>query len=457
MVSDDTIAAIATTPGESGLCVIRMSGPDVFSVADRVFRGTARPSRSPSHTVLYGRLVDPDTHDVIDEVLVTVMRAPRSFTREHVAEISGHGGTRPAQRILETLLHAGARLAEPGEFTKRAFLNGRLDLLQAEAVAEIIRARTDASLRVALRQLDGRLSQPINMFRDRIIDLLALVEVGLDFTEEDIPAISNTHLLALTLEIQGDLARFIEKTQRWRVLHDGARVAIIGRPNVGKSSLLNALMGWDRAIVDATPGTTRDTISETLEIEGIPITFVDTAGLRTPIDTVEARGIERTEREIATADCFLWVLDGAEPLQTEDLDIVPRISSQPVIPIINKIDLPARIEHNRLSSCMTHPCVRISIKTGEGLVDLRTAIIQQFGAASLLAESEGIVNARHYSKLAETLRSLEYACTLLQSPCSLELAAIELRMATRHLGEIIGKELGDDILNRVFAAFCIGK
>lgn len=457
MWTDDTIAAIATAPGESGLCLVRMSGPVSLTVADRVFRGRIRPSRCRSHTIHYGHLVDPASGEIIDEVLLTVMRAPRSFTREDVAEISGHGGVRPGYRILDVLIRNGARMAHPGEFTRRAFLNGRLDLLQAEAVAEIIRSRTDAGIRAALRQLDGRFSQTVNALRDRLIDLLALVEVGLDFTEDGIEGIAPERLHQLARGIHADLTHVVNETNRWRVLRDGARVAIVGRPNVGKSSLLNALLGRDRAIVDPTPGTTRDTIEEMVDVQGIPVTLVDTAGLRIPGDSVEARGIERAERELALADVFIWVVDGTEPLRREDLAIADRVAKRQCIAVINKVDAVLCIDVRAVTVVAPHQWLHVSAQTGVGIEDVKAEIVRCLVGSGDGVESDVLVNARHQAQLASALDGLGRAIDLLRGGVGQEVVAVELREAVHDLGEIVGKDIGDAILDRVFATFCIGK
>lgn len=455
--SDDTITAIATAPGEAGLCVVRISGPEAFDVADRVFHGQNIPSQCKSHTIHYGHIIDPDTHDIIDEVLLSVMKSPHTFTREDVVEISGHGGYRPGSRILDTLIRNGARIADPGEFTKRAFLNGRIDLLQAEAVAEIIRSRTDATMHTALRQLDGRFSNTINSLRERLINLLALVEVGFDFNEEGIEEIGYSHLRSLAYGIHDDLNDVIQESEKWRVMREGARIAIIGRPNVGKSSLLNALLGEKRAIVDPTPGTTRDTINETVDFMGIPVTLIDTAGMRNPVNTIEAQGITRTQNEIETADIHLWLLDGTTHLHNDDYLIYSQIENLNVIPIINKIDRPLHIDTSCLQKISEHDWIYISALNGLGLDTIKNTIFQQLIGNMNLSESDVLLNARQNENLHKASHSLKQARTMLKQDTGMEIVAIDLRDATRFLGNILGKEIDDDILDRVFSSFCIGK
>lgn len=456
-VFDDTIAAIATALGEAGLCMVRMSGPDALTIADRVFRGRHRPSRCKSHTVHYGHIIDPVSNDVIDEVLLTVMRAPRTFTCEHVAEISGHGGRRPGHRILEALLKSGARLAAPGEFTKRAFLNGRLDLVQAEAVAEIIRAHTDASMRAALRQLDGRFSRAVDALRDQAVHLLALIEVGLDFTEEDIPEFGYDHLYDLAKRLYEDMNALICESERFRVLRDGARVAIVGRPNVGKSSLLNTLLGRDRAIVDATPGTTRDTLEEAVDLHGIPVVFVDTAGIRRPGDAIEAAGIRRAQREMDLADLFVWIIDGSECLSEDDHLIYSRVQGRSFLPVVNKIDLPQRADLHNMPAIPSTRWIRISARNGDGIAHLTRSIAQAFVGEVESIESNVLINTRHRDLLARAQNRMQHVLKMVEREDGQEVIAVELREVIQHLGEMLGKDIGDEVLSRIFSTFCIGK
>lgn len=454
---DDTIAAIATAPGEGSLCIVRVSGTDAFQIVDRVFRGRYSPSKCLSHTIHYGHIFDPQSNQNIDEVLISIFRSPRSFTTEDMVEISGHGGFRPGSLILDVLLRNGARLADPGEYTKRAFLNGRLDLAQAEAVADIIRGRTDASVRTALRQLDGRFSDTIQELRSRVIDLLALVEVGLDFTEEDIDEFSYTHLLSLARPILLDLQKLKNDSQKWRILRDGARIALVGKPNVGKSSLLNQLTGKERAIVDSLPGTTRDTVEAMIDVNGIPVTFVDTAGIRTPGNNIEAQGIERSRAEIDTADLFIWILDQSSALNEMDFDLLNYLDPSRTLGVVNKIDQSCHIDPSDIDFTPVHPWQSISALHGSGIDSLKSSIYNILIGDTNRSESDVILNHRHLSLLDEALLSLSQSVDMFKCGHGEEIISIELRKASHSLGEILGLEVGDDILDRIFSSFCIGK
>jgi tRNA modification GTPase len=454
---DDTIAAISTPPGEGGLCVVRVTGNGTFAVADRVFRGKVRPSACPTHTVHYGHIIDPASQEIIDEVLLTILRAPKTYTCEDTVEISGHGGCQPGTRILNLLLTQGARLAEPGEFTKRAFLNGRIDLVQAEAVAELIRARTDACARAAMRQLDGRFSQSIQTLRDRILQALAFVEVGLDFVEEDIEEFSDEYLFSLLSAIASDLDRIRSDSERSKLLRDGVRIAIVGRPNVGKSSIFNVLIDINRAIVDPTPGTTRDTIEAAIDLDGVPATVIDTAGLHPPADALEAQGIQRTQREIDAADFFLWVVDGSVGLTAEDPAIHARLLSERTLLLVNKCDLPPALAPDWHLPFAPIPTLPVSALTGEGVSDIKRALYRLITGTPARLESDVLLNTRHQEKLHHAGRHLERSIQAIPHKTGHEIVAIELRSALHALGEMIGKDLGDDLLDRIFSTFCIGK
>ena len=467
----DTIAAIATPLGEGGLAVLRVSGPQALAIADRCFmpKGIAskKPSAASSHTVHYGHIVREGR--VIDEVLVSVLRAPRTFTREDVVEISCHGGLLPARLVLDALLAAGARLAEAGEFTKRAFLNGRLDLAQAEAVADLIHARTDLAVSAANEQLAGKLSQRIRELRAELLTTLAHVEAHLDFPDEDIAPDTRGQLLARLDRGVAFMDELLRTAHDGQVLRRGVRAAIVGRPNAGKSSLLNQLLGHDRAIVSPTPGTTRDTIEETASIRGVPVVFIDTAGLRDTVDAVEAEGVRRSRVALERAELILHLLDASEPLDAADQRHLEEFAGRKRLLVINKTDLPRRLElpltptlspsevERELSAALPR-ILEISCATGMGLEALRDAIRDSVVTGGLNAEMlQVMINSRHQDALqrarAATLRSAE----ALRADRTLELVALDLRIAVQAVGEIVGETTTEDLLDVVFSQFCIGK
>ncbi|MCO5053187.1 MAG: tRNA uridine-5-carboxymethylaminomethyl(34) synthesis GTPase MnmE [Verrucomicrobiae bacterium] len=467
---DDTIAAIATPLGEGGLAVIRISGKTALSVADRVFvpvgKSSSKPSAAPSHTIQYGHAMRAGAR--VDEVLCAVLRAPRTFTREDVVELTCHGGILASKTVLDTVLECGARLAQPGEFTQRAFLNGRIDLAQAEAVADLIHARTGLALSAANEQLAGKLSQRINRLRDELMRTLAHIEAYLDFPEEDIAPDTHAQLigrLAGAIEWVTELLRTAPEGQ---LLRRGIRAAIIGRPNAGKSSLLNQLLGHDRAIVSHVPGTTRDTIEETANVRGIPVVFIDTAGLREVQDEIESEGVRRSRAALARAELILHVLDASEPLHEADAQLLREFAGKNRIVIRNKMDLPAQLilppavrshatEETSVES-ETTPLVDISSKTGAGLEALKEAIQAAVWSGRVTAETAQVtINARHEDALKRAKVSLQLALDALRAEASLEFVALDLRQGINAIGEIVGKTTTEDLLDAVFSQFCIGK
>jgi tRNA modification GTPase len=454
---DDTIAAIATAVGEAGLSVIRISGPEAFTIADQCFAplgsSSSKPSQAATHTVHYGHIVKAGTK--IDEVLLTVLRSPRSFTREDVVEISCHGGMIPTKLVLDTILRAGARLADPGEFTKRAFLNGRIDLTQAEAVADVIHAKTDLALRAANEQLAGKLSRRIEQLRNDMINILAHVEAHIDFPDEDI---APDTLTSLTNKLDAGIAfmdQLLATAPEGQLLRTGVRTAIIGRPNAGKSSLLNCLLGKDRAIVSATAGTTRDTIEETANIRGIPIVFVDTAGLRDSQDQIEQEGIRRSQESAERADLILHVVDTSQGLSDLENDLVEQHADRPRIIVLNKCDLERT---NDLSESQVTQAVKISCQTGEGLETLKNQIKATVWSGNVAAEmSEVTINSRHQDALQRAREATLTTSNALKEGLTLELVALDLRIAVSAIGEIVGKTTTDDLLDKIFSEFCLGK
>ena len=451
---DDTIAAIATPIGEGGLAVIRISGPQAFGVADQAFnpvgKSSLKPSAAPTHTIHFGHIIrDGKT---IDEVLVAIMRAPRTFTREDIVEITCHGGILPAKMVLDTVLAGGARLAEPGEFTRRAFLNGRIDLAQAEAVADIIHSRTELALSAANEQLAGKLSQRINQLRDDLLKTLAHVEAYIDFPEEDIPQETMEQLLSRLERGVVFMDELLRTANEGQILRRGIRAAIIGRPNAGKSSLLNQLLGHDRAIVSPIAGTTRDTIEETANIRGLPVVFIDTAGLREGRDEIELEGIRRSRETLAKAEFILHVLDANEPLTAADKNYFTEFAGKKRILVLNKCDLSRQLNLSDQSA------VEVCCLTGKGIEQLKDVIKELVWSGEIKTEMlQVMINSRHQDALNRARAATQLTLTALRAGETLELAAMDLRIAVNAVGEIVGKTTTEDLLDLIFSQFCIGK
>ncbi len=452
----DTIAAISTPPGEAGIGIVRLSGPDAVAIAERLFRAPGKKSGGAlaSHRLHYGFILDPSTGEAVDEVLLAVMKAPRSYTREDVVEINCHGGLLPLKRALMLALQSGARLAGPGEFTRRAFLNGRVDLAQAEAVIDLVRARTEAAEKLAMRQLGGALSGKINSLRDGLLDVCAHVEAWLDFPEEDIEPRSLSGIKEECAKAADEMEALVKGYDEGRYYREGLRTAIVGKPNVGKSSLLNALLERDRAIVTEMPGTTRDVIEERLNIGGLPVVITDTAGIRRAHDMAEEEGVRRSLEALKDADLVLGVLDGSLPLSEEDERVIDNLAGRNAILVLNKADIGRR--EGGLDG-VGFPAVRVSAKTGEGLEALKDAVFDAC-VSSPAGRGEGVVvtNLRHRTALDASRKALLAAISALETE-PLEIAALELRESLDRLGEIVGAVSTDDILDKIFSDFCIGK
>lgn len=454
---NQTIIAPATPPGEGGVGIIRLSGSSAESALLRFFSPSRRLSAAPlaSHRLYHGHLRN-EAGILIDEVMAVVMRSPHSFTKEDVAEIHCHGGQMVMQRILDLFLGCDTvRLARPGEFTLRAFLNGRLDLAQAEAVVDIIRSKSAAACTVALAQLEGRLSRIIYGFRDELADLLAMVEVYIDFPEEDIEWDELQNFVSRGRAILTGIEKFLSTFDDGRVLREGLSVLILGRPNVGKSSLLNALLGEARAIVTDVPGTTRDTIEEFLSLGGLPLRLVDTAGIRQSSDPVEAEGVRRAREKISTADLVLFVVDGSVALTADDRLAFSACADARVLLLVNKSDLPTIPLAEPFSSL---PTVHISTHSGQGLSELTQKIISLFSSSGNDGhESIMLSDRRHRDALLRAQKVLSRFCVSAERNASPELLAVELRDALQSIGEITGETTPDEILDRIFSRFCIGK
>ena len=456
MSRQETICAVSTPPGAGGIGIIRISGNDAIRIASVVFkpRRDKKIENEPSHSLLYGHIVDPVSGETVDEVLVSVMRGPATYTREDVIEMNCHGGMMPLMRTMSLLIAAGARQAEPGEFTKRAFLNGRIDLTQAEAVMDIIKSKTELGHRAANEQLLGVLASEITALRDMMISLIASVEASIDFPEEDIETDAGESLAEGAKEVLTRIDKILSSYQYGRILRDGFATAIIGKPNVGKSSLLNALLRQNRAIVTEVPGTTRDVLEEYLNIAGVPLKILDTAGIRHSHDIVEQEGVRRSIAAIESADIVLVMLDGSQPVTAEDRRVLREVEGKNVILIINKADLARRLEKFEQPERQ----VSLSCRTGEGLDHLKAMISDLIKQDMVNSRDHAwAVNQRHKTALEQTKESLERALEAMRSDLSPEFIALDLRNALDSLGLIIGATYTDDILERIFKDFCIGK
>jgi tRNA modification GTPase len=454
LLLDDTIAAISTPIGEGGIGIVRVSGPLAGTILNLLFRpADKQPARLESHRVRYGHVVDTDTGAPVDEVLSVWMAAPRTYTRQDIAEIHCHGGIVPLQRTLELVLRCGARTAQPGEFTLRAFLNGRIDLAQAEAVLDIVRAKTDISLRVAVQQLRGGISGQVRAARMQLVEALAHVEAELDFPEDEIPPCDIASVLVGSIQrVEGLLAQ----ADQGLVYRQGVRTAIVGRPNVGKSSLLNALLRTDRAIVTPIPGTTRDTLEETVNMRGIPLCLIDTAGITNSADLIERLGVERSQQALQQSDLILWVVDGSEPLTGEDSEIASSVRNRTVIVVVNKADLPRVADDAQVAPAARH--VHVSALTGRGLDLLENAIVETIFAGGVQTPDVPVVsNPRHRDALRRALGHLVSAQTGWHAGVQPDLIAIDLTASVGALGEITGESAGEDVLEAIFSSFCVGK
>ena len=451
----DTIAAISTPVGEGGIGIVRISGPASLPVARSIFRAKSNGGLK-SHRFSYGDVVEPATGDLVDEAMVVFMKCPNSYTREDVVEIQCHGGTLVVSRILSLAIAQGARLAEPGEFTKRAFLNGRIDLVQAEAVMDVISSRTDASLALAQHQREGLLSRRLSVVKEGVLYALAYVEALIDFPEDDVDVAVETDVLGRVAPALAELDLLIEGFDEGRVLRDGVSVVIAGKPNVGKSSLLNTLLKEKRAIVTSVPGTTRDLIEEVVNINGLPVKLLDTAGIRESEDQVEQEGVRLSLDRIPKADLVLFVIDGSAPFAAEDAAILQAIGGKSCIVVRNKSDLPLQAA---LPAGCSAPVVPISTLTGAGIPELRDAITNAFmhGAAIDSREFVAVSKARHRDALLKARASLHSFLGNLESGVNMELLPVDLRDALDAVGEVTGETTADDVLDRIFSSFCIGK
>ncbi|MGZ4112087.1 MAG: tRNA uridine-5-carboxymethylaminomethyl(34) synthesis GTPase MnmE [Tumebacillaceae bacterium] len=455
----DTIAAIATALGEGSISVIRVSGADAIEVVDKLYKGQKKLSAVDSHTMNYGHIVDPDNGDVVDEIFCAVFHGPRTYTGENVVEIQGHGGIVAVQRVMRLVLNSGARLAEPGEFTKRAFLNGRIDLSQAEAVIDVIRSKTDAAMKVAFRQVEGQLSQKIRALRQKMVEMLAHIEVTIDYPEHDVEDVTISHIVEEGDIVVEEIDRLLAGATTGKILREGLKTVIIGKPNVGKSSLLNSLSRTERAIVTDIPGTTRDILEEQINLRGIPLNIIDTAGIRETEDVVEKIGVERSRSALEQADLVLFMVDASRPLEATDRELLQTVLPYPTIVILNKLDLPRQLDVQELQHLAgDKKVVQTSVATGAGMEELEAAVEDLFLSGGIEGqESTYLSNARHVALLEKGKREMIEALETARMGMTLDLVAVDIRNCWMSLGEVIGEAVGDDLLDQIFSQFCLGK
>jgi tRNA modification GTPase len=459
MYNEDTIAAISTPHGTGGIGIIRISGDKAFNIAGDLFYGRKKFSDIKSHTISFGKIINPENGQTVDEVLVTKMEKPKTFTREDVVEISCHGGITVLKNILELVTKNGARIAEPGEFTKRAFLNGRIDLSQAEAVIDLINSKTSESSRAALDQLEGKLSSKLKSVRNSLIEILAHIEVTVDYPEHDIEEITGQEIYTELIKIKEKLEGVIKGFEKGRIIREGIDAVIIGRPNVGKSSLLNELSGKNRAIVTDIPGTTRDIIEEYVNMDGIPVRILDTAGIRETEDVVERIGVEKTHSAIEVADLIIMMIDASMGIDREDASILNKIVDKKVIVVINKIDLVQEEEINRIERFLEEKKhIKTSLKEDIGVEELGKIIKELFLKGEVTANNEVLLtNIRHKNLIDKALSSINDALGAQENSMPLDLITIDITNAADYLGQITGESVSDDVIHEIFKRFCLGK
>lgn len=461
MFLDDTIAAIATAPGIGGIGIIRVSGPEACDVVNRIFHSkqSIPLGERQTRTIHYGHIVHPKTGKTLDEVIVVLMKGPHSYTAEDVVEIQCHGGFVSVREILKVLLSEGVRQAEEGEFTKRAFLNGRIDLTQAEAIIDIIDAKTEQSLEVAVNQLDGTLSKYIRALRDELIAMIAHLEVTIDYPEEDIEEVSAQEVRTGLVPILEKMDTLLATAQRGKLLRDGVMVSIIGRPNAGKSSLMNALLREDRAIVTNIPGTTRDSIEEFLTIQGIPVRLIDTAGIRETEDIVESMGVEKARQYLDKADVVVLVIDGSKPLEPEEQELLQLITNRPSIIFLNKADQTQCIRKEEIAAQGTFTeIVTISAAQGEGMDEMAKVITSLVQGGTVQASHEAMLsNVRHITLMEQAKVSLDQSILAIDSGMPIDLIVTDIRAAWELLGDITGESLRESMVDELFKRFCLGK
>lgn len=454
-----TIAAISTAVGEAGIGIVRISGKKSLEIGNKIFKGKVVEELNESHNrkLNYGHIVDNEK--IIDEVLMVFMKGPSTYTKEDMVEIYCHGGIISVKNVLQLILNSGARLAEPGEFTKRAFLNGRLDLSQAEAVMDMIKAKTDKSFEASLDQLEGSLSKKIKEIRNILLEMVAHVEVSIDFPDQDVEEITYDELRSSANKIKQEIEKLLATSDRGKILREGLNTVILGKPNVGKSSLLNAILRENRAIVTDIPGTTRDIIEEYVNIDGIPLRIIDTAGIRDTDDIVEQIGVDRAKETVLDADLIIAVFDASRELSDEDYQIIDLIKDKKTIIILNKTDLPSKYNENDFKSILNNKEVIVaSITSGIGLENLEKSIKNMFYGGEIEIDSDTLVtNIRHKNQLIKSLDNINNAIDDINMSVPIDCIEVDLRDCWENLGEISGDTIGEDILDKIFSEFCIGK
>ncbi|MCQ6339886.1 tRNA uridine-5-carboxymethylaminomethyl(34) synthesis GTPase MnmE [Bacillus cereus] len=455
----DTISAISTALGEGAIAIVRVSGDDAVEKVDRIFKGKDLTEVS-SHTIHYGHIVDLDTNQVIEEVMVSIMRAPRTFTRENIVEINCHGGLVSVNKVLQLILAQGVRLAEPGEFTKRAFLNGRIDLSQAEAVMDLIRAKTDRAMNVAINQMEGRLSKLIGRLRQEILETLAHVEVNIDYPEyDDVEEMTHNILIEKATHVRSEIEKILETSKQGKILREGIATAIIGRPNVGKSSLLNSLVQEKKAIVTDIAGTTRDVIEEYVNVRGVPLKLIDTAGIRETEDVVERIGVERSKEMMSQADLVLVVVNYSEALTNEDEDLFHAVQGKDFIVIVNKTDLPQAIDMERVTELAEgNRVITTSLIEEQGIDELEKAIADLFFEGTIdSTDMTYVSNARHIGLLTQAGQTIGDAIEAIENGVPIDMVQIDLTRTWEILGEITGDTVHESLIDQLFSQFCLGK
>lgn len=456
----DTITSISTPMGEGAIGIVRLSGPQAIEIGDILYKGKKKLSEVETHTINYGHIINPETNETVEEVMVSVLRAPKTFTREDIIEINCHGGILTINRILELTMTYGARMAEPGEYTKRAFLNGRIDLSQAEAVMDFIRSKTDRASKVAMNQIEGRLSDLIKKQRQSILEILAQVEVNIDYPEyDDVEDATTDFLLEQSKRIKEEINRLLETGAQGKIMREGLSTVIVGRPNVGKSSMLNNLIQDNKAIVTEVAGTTRDVLEEYVNVRGVPLRLVDTAGIRDTEDIVEKIGVERSRKALSEADLILFVLNNNEPLTEDDQTLFEVIKNEDVIVIINKTDLEQRLDVSELREMIGDmPLIQTSMLKQEGIDELEIQIKDLFFGGEVQNQDMTYVsNSRHISLLKQARQSIQDAIDAAESGIPMDMVQIDLTRTWEILGEIIGESASDELIDQLFSQFCLGK
>ncbi|HDE8534698.1 TPA: tRNA uridine-5-carboxymethylaminomethyl(34) synthesis GTPase MnmE [Staphylococcus aureus] len=456
----DTITSISTPMGEGAIGIVRLSGPQAVEIADKLYKGKHLLNDVPTHTINYGHIIDPESKEVIEEVMVSVLRAPKTFTREDIIEINCHGGILTINRVLELTMTYGARMAEPGEFTKRAFLNGRIDLSQAEAVMDFIRSKTDRASKVAMNQIEGRLSDLIKKQRQSILEILAQVEVNIDYPEyDDVEDATTEFLLEQSKEIKQEINRLLDTGAQGKIMREGLSTVIVGKPNVGKSSMLNNLIQDNKAIVTEVAGTTRDVLEEYVNVRGVPLRLVDTAGIRETEDIVEKIGVERSRKALSQADLILFVLNNNEALTQEDYTLYEVVKNEDVIVIVNKMDLEQNIDINEVKDMIGDtPLIQTSMLKQEGIDELEIQIRDLFFGGEVQNQDMTYVsNSRHISLLKQARQTIQDAIDAAESGVPMDMVQIDLTRTWEILGEIIGETASDELIDQLFSQFCLGK